>query len=263
MPFDIGKRWASYMEPYEPLKYAAWSLRVTVIDAFKFQGLSAISGMPRWRDQAFTLWYKTLNQHFQRYEATTAVPTLVSHANGLVVDLGPALGNQLQSFNLDNVTQIYGIEKNAFFVKELEGKIQESNIRDKYAVITCGIEDTDIMEQAGIEDGNVDTVLCIQVLCSVSDPLAVARRLYKLLRPGGKLIFWEHHGNEDTVTRIFQTLWNPFWRFGVGDCNMTRDIVRILNQAGNWENIESIQGEQEPWSMMPRVWGELVKSNQL
>lgn len=129
----------------------------------------------------------------------------MSHASGLVVDLGPALGNQLQSFNLENVTQIYGIEKNAFFVKELEGKIQESDIRDKYTIVTCGIEDTDVMEQHGIEDGNVDTVLCIQVLCSVSDPHAVARRLYKLLKPGGKLIFWEHHRNNDTVTRIVQS----------------------------------------------------------
>lgn len=57
----------------------------------------------------------------------------------------------------------------------------------------------------------------------------------------------------------FAGLWNPFWRFGVGECNMTRDIVRILGQAGQWDNLGSVQGDEQPWSMMPRVWGELVK----
>ncbi|KAK6210819.1 hypothetical protein LQW54_005867 [Pestalotiopsis sp. IQ-011] len=178
--------------------------------------------------------------HFQRFEATTAIPDLVSRASGLVIDLGPALGNQLQNFDLDKVTQVYGIDKNPFFVAELEVRLRDSAVRDKYAVIACGIEDTDVMEAHGIADGGVDTVLCIQVLCSVSDPEAVARRLYKLLRPGGRLIFWEHHGNHDGVTKIVQRLWNPFWRFG-------------------WDNFESVQGDEQPWSMMPRVWGELAK----
>lgn len=147
-----------------------------------------------------------LDVHFQRFEATTAIPDLVSRASGLVIDLGPALGNQLQNFDLDKVTQVYGIDKNPFFVAELEVRLRDSAVRDKYAVITCGVEDTDVMEAHGIADGGVDTVLCIQVLCSVSDPQAVARRLYKLLRPGGRLIFWEHHGNHDGVTKIVQSM---------------------------------------------------------
>lgn len=143
--------------------------------------------------------------HFQRFEATTAVPDLVSRASGLVIDLGPALGNQLQNLDMDKVTQVYGIEKNPFFVVALEARLRDSAVRDKYAVITCGVEDTDVMEAHGIADGGVDTVLCIQVLCSVSDPEAVARRLYKLLKPGGRLIFWEHHRNRDVATSIVQS----------------------------------------------------------
>lgn len=145
--------------------------------------------------------------HFQRFEATTAVPDLVSRANGLVIDLGPTLGNQLQNLDPDKITQVYGIEKNPFFVVVLEARLRDSAVRDKYAVITCGIEDTDVMEAQGIADGGVDTVLCIQVLCSVSDPEAVARRLYKLLKPGGKLIFWEHHGSHDVATKIVQSMY--------------------------------------------------------
>lgn len=145
-----------------------------------------------------------LDQNFLRFEASTAVPTLVSNASGITIDLGPALGNQIPSFDQDKVSHVYGIEKNPFFLKGLQKRIQEFKIQDKYTVISCGIEDTNTLEGYNVKDNNVDTILCIQVLCSVSDPEAVARGLYKLLKPGGKLIFWEHHRNHDMVTGVMQ-----------------------------------------------------------
>ena len=145
-----------------------------------------------------------LDQYTLQFQARTAVPTLVSNASGVVIDLGPALGNQVPSFDRDKISHIYGIEKNPFFLEGLQKRVQESEIQNKYSVISCGIEDTDVLEGHGIRDGNVDTILCIQVLCSVSDPEAVARGLYKLLKPGGKLIFWEHHRSHDIATRAMQ-----------------------------------------------------------
>lgn len=41
---------------------------------------------------------------------------------------------------------------------------------------------------------------------------------------------------------------------------MNRNMLHILNEAGGWANFETIQGDEEPWSMLPRIWGELVKS---
>lgn len=50
----------------------------------------------------------------------------------------------------------------------------------------------------------MDTVLSIQVLCSVSDVKSVMRAVWKLLKPGGRFVFWEHEKNKDTATAITQ-----------------------------------------------------------
>lgn len=50
----------------------------------------------------------------------------------------------------------------------------------------------------------MDTVLSIQVLCAVGDVKSVMRAVWKLLKPGGCFIFWEHERNKDAGTAIAQ-----------------------------------------------------------
>ena len=50
----------------------------------------------------------------------------------------------------------------------------------------------------------MDTVLSIQVLCSVRDVKSVMREVWNLLRPGGRFVFWEHVSNNDTTMAMAQ-----------------------------------------------------------
>lgn len=68
----------------------------------------------------------------------------------------------------------------------------------------CGIEDGDILNREGITEGTMDTVLSIQVLCAVEDIESVVREAWKLLRPGGRFIFWEHGKSKDAFTAVTQ-----------------------------------------------------------
>jgi 2-polyprenyl-3-methyl-5-hydroxy-6-metoxy-1,4-benzoquinol methylase len=51
----------------------------------------------------------------------------------------------------------------------------------------------------------MDTVLSIQVLCAVGDVKSVMREVWKLLKPGGKFVFWEHGRNKDSFTAVAQS----------------------------------------------------------
>jgi len=56
-------------------------------------------------------------------------------------------------------------------------------------------------------------VVSMQVLCSVRDVKQVSKDLYRLLRPGGEIILWEHQRSRDRLTCILQTYSQEF---GVG-----------------------------------------------
>ena len=122
------------------------------------------------------------------------------------------MGNQLCRFNKAEVTRIIGVESNPHFTPNIEEQVKLNKLEDIYDLVIANCEDKAALERCGMVPGSVDTVLSIQVLCSVSDPEAMMRQLYELLKPGGKFIFWEHHVNSDPVTRAVQckSIWK--WR---------------------------------------------------
>lgn len=142
------------------------------------------------------------------YENTTSVPSLVKVAQGKILELGPGPGNQIHRFDPSLVDFIYAVDPNPLFGDDIAAKLKKHDLQDKYKFLVCGVEDSDILRKEGITEGSMDTVLSIQVLCSVEDMRSVANEVYKLLKPGGKFIFWEHGRNKDTFMAVVQgTYW--------------------------------------------------------
>jgi len=212
--------------------------------------------------------------HFAAVEATTAVPRLVASCHGTVLELGAATGNQLPRFTKSALKRVYGIEPNSGFMDVLSARALETGLQDIYTPINCGIEHVDILEGHGIREETMDCILSIQVLCSVGDPAEAAAFSYRLLKPGGEFIFFEHHASHDWFSSKVQSMfsarnirdllkfvlecWDFVWPFSIGGCHMHRPIKDILLESGSWEMIELTDNE-EPWMLFPRVWGKLRK----
>ncbi|KAH6611481.1 phospholipase carboxylesterase family protein [Trichoderma cornu-damae] len=217
-------RYQSYLEPLDPIRYGIW------------------------------------DEHFVRFETnSTVVPTLVPQCSGVVLELGPGLGNQLCRFDKSKISRIVGVEVNPHFAPDCRQQILKHGLEDVYELVVSGVQESDVLEKHGVVAESLDTVLSIQVLCSVPDADAMAKEIYRLLKPGGRLIFWEHHRNSDWLTAAVQYFWNPIWRPLIGGCSMTRNMRAVLAGAGEWENYDGIEGDEQRWSMLPRVWGVLVK----
>lgn len=122
----------------------------------------------------------------------------------MVLELGPGLGNQLILYDRSKITRVVGVELNPLFVPDLRAEIAARGLDDVYEIIESGIEDGSALERAGIVPGSVDTIVSTGVLCSVDGVEAVVKELYGLLRPGGRFVFWEHHGSADLVTKMVQ-----------------------------------------------------------
>lgn len=148
-----------------------------------------------------------VGHHFAAYEAAfTPVPRLVGLASGTVLELGPASGNQFPHFDRTAITRIYGVEPNEYLFNRLRSEtIEQQGLSDIYVPINAALEDAKVLEESwGVGAESIDTIVCMQVLCSVAAPAKAAEEIYRLLKPGGQLLFWEHHASRDPVTRILQ-----------------------------------------------------------
>jgi len=192
---------------------------------------------------------------------------------------------------MSQCSQVFGVEPNSRYKEGIAAKVNKNGLGDKYKLIVAGIEDSDILRKEGITEGSLDTVLCIQVLCAVNDPKAVMKEIWKLLKPGGKFIFWEHGWSRSKLTvaeqgtsflRFFasrgpvtdismegpkssadvanvqKAILNPAWSTFIG-CHMTRNVLADILDGGEWENPEDIEEPEDLVSCLPRIQGVLVK----
>jgi SAM-dependent methyltransferase len=131
--------------------------------------------------------------------------------------MGPAVGNQLDRFDKSKIDHIYGVEPCSSFVLPLLAKVEETGLQGKYTLLLGDVENEELLTEHGIKEETLDSIVCIQVLCSVDDPDRTMRWLWKLLKPGGVFIFWEHQRSHDFWTRIVQGI------SGLCHCSTIRD----------------------------------------
>ncbi|KAH0341579.1 S-adenosyl-L-methionine-dependent methyltransferase, partial [Aureobasidium melanogenum] len=243
-------RYNASMDLIESIQHALWYL-LQCISSGNVLGA---------REHAFAIWYITLGHHFAIFEEKcTPVPRLVAQATGVTLELGPGSGNQLSRLDTRYVNKVYGIEPNVHFHKILKKKLSDMpDLGHKYTIVTAKLEDEQALREHDIEPGTVDTVLCMQVLCSVKDPAAAVKQIYRLLKPGGHFLYWEHCRSSDVTTRMLQRMWNIVWRPLIGGCSLTVRIDEAVQKTGPWVVKESGHDE-DPHKLMPRSWAHLRK----
>jgi ubiquinone/menaquinone biosynthesis C-methylase UbiE len=83
------------------------------------------------------------------------------------------------------------------------------------------------------EDGSIDAVVSMGVLCSVPDPDAALADIRRVLKPDGELRFWEHVRSSRWPLRLLQrSLDALFWTRALGGCRTTRDTAAAIVASG-------------------------------
>ncbi|HVA18938.1 MAG TPA: class I SAM-dependent methyltransferase [Solirubrobacteraceae bacterium] len=83
------------------------------------------------------------------------------------------------------------------------------------------------------EDGSFDAGVCALVLCTVPDQQRALAELYRVIRSGGELRFYEHVIAHPKWESRFQRLADAtFWPHIAGGCHLSRDTTSGIERAG-------------------------------
>ena len=152
-----------------------------------------------------------------RYRQATA-----GTVSGEVLEVGGGTGSNLSFF--PPRARLTFLEPNPHMARRLRRRAAKLGLQ------------IDVVEESGermpFPDNSFDTVLTTLVLCSVTDLDAVAAEIRRVLRPGGRFVFYEHVAATGRAGRALQAGLNPVWKRLVAGCHLDRDVEAAVRRAG-------------------------------
>jgi SAM-dependent methyltransferase len=148
---------------------------------------------------------------------------LVSRATGIVVELGSGTGANFGLYPAA-VDRVLAIEPEP----SLRALSAEAA---KHAPVPVVVLDARA-ESLPLDDGSADTVVASLVFCSVSDSRRAITECRRVLRPDGRLLFYEHVRSAHRLLAVAEDAITPLWSRVAGGCHPNRDTVRLLQTSG-------------------------------
>lgn len=173
---------------------------------------------------------------------------IIGQAEGVVLEIGAGSGANFVHYDPTRVTKLYALEPNPGMKRLAE----RHRLRTKLDVEYLDLPG----ERIPLEDRSVDSIVSTFTLGTIPDVLAALRGMRRVLRPGGKLIFFELGLSTDLRVQRWQQQWEAVaYRLFEG-LHLTREIPSLLNQGGfAVEKLESMYLAAFPKSWTYCVWG--------
>jgi len=148
---------------------------------------------------------------------------LLAGLAGRVVEVGAGNGLNFSHYP-DTVGEVIAVEPESYLRARAE-------VAARNAPVLVRVVDGDA-EHLPLEDGSIDAAVTSLVLCSVADQAAALSEIWRVLRPGGELRFYEHVLASDARLARVQRLVNPIWTRFAGGCKLTRNTHAGIEAAG-------------------------------
>ena len=151
---------------------------------------------------------------------------ILSHLSGHVLEVGIGTGANLP-FYPASVDKVTGIDLEAPLLKRCQRNWTNLGPQKMQLELSLGNA-----EELPFPSHSFDAILSCLVFCSISSAEKAAEELFRLLKPGGQLIFFEHILDWDERTAKWQRRLNPIWGSLSCGCQLTSKTDEIFRKAG-------------------------------
>lgn len=149
---------------------------------------------------------------------------LVAGLSGRVIEVGAGIGANFAHYP-SAVEEVVAIEPEPW----LRQRAQEATTK---AQVPITVVDGDAAELS-TDDGSFDAGVVALVLCTVPQPEQAIGELFRVIRPGGELRFFEHVVSDRRMLVRLQKLADAtLWPHIVGGCHLARNTKASIEEAG-------------------------------
>lgn len=164
---------------------------------------------------------------------------MIPEAFGVVLEIGFGSGLNIPYYK--NISKLIALDPSKELYLIAEDRLKNNSFVFEYI--------TSSAEKIPLLNNSVDSVVSTWTLCSILNPNLALREIFRVLKPGGKLIFIEHGKSSNKFVASLQKILNPFSKYFRGGCNLDREIDRLIISNGfNLENISKFQIKYRPFS---------------
>lgn len=192
--------------------------------------------LERWRGAVFRAGLLRVGAAADAHGAVSRREELLGQLAGDVLEVGAGAGATFAHYP-ETVRAVTAIEPDPVL------RAMASDAAETAAVPIAVVDG--LAERLPLPDASVDWVVCSLVLCTVPDVPAALAEIARVLRPDGRLAFFEHVRSRTPVQARFERVVTPVWSWFAGGCHLDRDTVGAIEQAGF-----SLAGLQR-WTLVP------------
>jgi ubiquinone/menaquinone biosynthesis C-methylase UbiE len=171
---------------------------------------------------------------------------LLAHTHGDVLEIGFGTGLNLPHYPA-HVRKITTVDPNAGMHRLAQRRVRRSAIEVDQRVATS--------ERLPFESGTFDCVVSTFTLCSIGDVEEALDEVYRVLRPGGRLLFLEHGLSPEPNVQKWQRRLNGLQKRLADGCHLDRNMKELV--AG--QPFSSVEVESFYLERTPRTHGYLYR----
>jgi ubiquinone/menaquinone biosynthesis C-methylase UbiE len=149
---------------------------------------------------------------------------IIPQAQGTVLEVGAGSGANFGHYDLAKVHKLYALEPNPGMIRLAQKKRRGQDMQIEFLDLPG--------EHLPLGNDIMDTVVSTFTLCTISEIGEAIREITRVLKPDGKLIFFELGLSPDPDVQRWQKRLEPIYHRLFQGLYLTRDVPALLIEDG-------------------------------